>query len=152
MQELGERLILLGADQLDRLPLDERLRSAIDHARSISSRGALRRQKQLIGKLMRNADAAAIRDALESDEADEGLQKQVFRQAERWRDRILRDGVAAVEEFGRQTGGDTAGLEGLIADLDKDVPDRVEKQLRREVFRHVHDALMAQTRDDRIPR
>ena len=152
LQELGEQLILLDAGTLERLPLDDRLRAAVTDARSMTSRGALRRQKQLIGKLMRSADVDAIRDTLAQDDADDRLRRQVFRQAEQWRDRMFRDGLAAVREFGETTGRDTAQLARLVADLDAGMPQREEKHLRREVFRHVHDELLARTRDDRIPR
>lgn len=152
LQELGERLILLSAEELARLPLDAQLHDAICTAKSITSRGALRRQKQLIGKLMRSADATAIREALSRDDAEDRLHRQVFRQAERWRDRILRDGAGAVAEFGEEIAADTRELARLVAELDTSIPDRVEKHLRREVFRQVHDALMARTRDGRIPR
>ena len=53
-QALGERLIELSRERLDRMPLDDALREAIVAAASMRSRGALRRQKQLIGKLMRD--------------------------------------------------------------------------------------------------
>jgi ribosome-associated protein len=64
LQKLGEQLITLRASDLDSMPLDEELRSAVLEARQMKSRGALRRQKQYIGKLMRQADAEPIRLAL----------------------------------------------------------------------------------------
>ena len=60
-QELGERLIGLDDVELRALPIDARLRDAISEAAKMRARGALRRQKQLIGKLMRDADAALYR-------------------------------------------------------------------------------------------
>ena len=56
LQKLGERLVEHAAADLARLPLPETLREAIDEARRISSRGALARQRQYIGKLMRDID------------------------------------------------------------------------------------------------
>jgi len=51
------------------LPLDETLLEALAEARRITSRGALARQHQYIGKLMRGADVAAIEAALAGREA-----------------------------------------------------------------------------------
>lgn len=64
MQKLGEELITLRQSDLDQLPLDEGLLEAVMQARQIKAHGALRRQKQYIGKLMRHIDPEPIRDAL----------------------------------------------------------------------------------------
>ncbi len=48
------------------LELDEDLFEAVMEARGIKSHGALRRQKQYIGKIMRHIDPEPIRAALES--------------------------------------------------------------------------------------
>jgi len=62
LQKLGEELITLKATELDSLTLDDDLRAAIIEARQIKTHGALRRQKQYIGKLMRRVDAEPLRD------------------------------------------------------------------------------------------
>lgn len=64
LQKLGEELITLRESDLDSMPLDEELRDAVLEARQMKARGALRRQKQYIGKLMRRTDAEPIRLAL----------------------------------------------------------------------------------------
>jgi ribosome-associated protein len=64
-QKLGEELITLRDTELHSLELDEDLLEAVVEARSIKSHGALRRQKQYIGKIMRHIDPQPIRAALE---------------------------------------------------------------------------------------
>ncbi len=66
LQKLGEELVQLRAADLERLPLPESLRDAIDEARRLTSRGALSRQRQYIGKLMRDIDVEPIRAALDA--------------------------------------------------------------------------------------
>ena len=66
LQTLGERLIELAPEQLASIGLDEALLEAILAAKSIRAHGALRRQKQLIGKLMRGIDPAPVAAALEA--------------------------------------------------------------------------------------
>lgn len=61
LQKLGEELIALKASDLDRLPLDDNLREAVLEAKQMKAHGALRRQKQYIGKLMRHIDPEPIR-------------------------------------------------------------------------------------------
>ncbi len=65
-QKLGEELIALRDTDLRSLALDEDLFEAVMEARSIKAHGALRRQKQYIGKIMRHIDPEPIRAALES--------------------------------------------------------------------------------------
>jgi ribosome-associated protein len=64
LQRLGQRLAGLPPAQLQRIELPELLREQIEMARRITAREALRRQLQYIGRLMRNADAEAIRARL----------------------------------------------------------------------------------------
>lgn len=61
LQKLGEELISLKRTELDSLPLDEGLFEAVMAARQIKAHGALRRQKQYIGKLMRHIDPEPLR-------------------------------------------------------------------------------------------
>ena len=49
LQKLGEELVKMRQADLDRLPLPENLREAIDEARRLTNRGALSRQRQYIG-------------------------------------------------------------------------------------------------------
>ena len=66
LQKLGEELITLRETDLQTVPLDEDLREAVIEARRMKKHGALRRQKQYIGKLMgRLDDPEPIREALE---------------------------------------------------------------------------------------
>ena len=152
LQQLGERLIDLSADELAALPIDERLRDAVVAASKIRAHGALRRQKQLIGKLMRNCDPEPIRHALDAREVDDRLAKRLFADAERWRDRITADGDAAVNAFCECTGARAAPLSELLARIRAAPSERVEKGLRRQLFRAVHDALMVAAQGDRISR
>ena len=64
LQKLGEELITLKESDLDRLPLDDNLRDAVSEARQMKAHGALRRQKQYIGKLMRHIDPEPIRSEM----------------------------------------------------------------------------------------
>lgn len=66
-QELGERLTQLPNHVLEGLPLSEVLRTAIaEFKRLPPKRGAIKRQLQFIGKLMRDCDAEAIAAQLDA--------------------------------------------------------------------------------------
>ncbi|MCC5860335.1 MAG: DUF615 domain-containing protein [Gammaproteobacteria bacterium] len=99
LQALGESLLGLPAGELAALPLPEELREALALARRIQAHGGLRRQRQLIGKLMRRIDAEPIRAALAAREQAHRAIVALDHQAERWRDRLLEEGDAALGEF-----------------------------------------------------
>lgn len=115
LQALGERLVGLPQSRLDDLPLEEDLRRAVDHARSIRSHEGRRRQLQFIGKLMRSIDAAGIEAALAGDDASHARQVAAHHAAEQWRDGLIagqRKIAAFVQQFGlpslATSGGSTA--------------------------------------------
>ena len=64
LQKLGEQLLTLRESDLHQIDLDAELLEAVLEARRIKSHGALRRQKQYIGKLMRRIDPEPIRTAI----------------------------------------------------------------------------------------
>ncbi|MDH4126431.1 MAG: DUF615 domain-containing protein [Gammaproteobacteria bacterium] len=142
LQELGEYLIPLKSSELESIGLGEELLAAVRAAAKIKSHGALRRQKQLIGKLMRQADADLIRARLENVGARELFEKRLFADAEKWRDSLLQDGRSARENFAATTGIVDAQLMQLLDGLDKTDNERAEKTLKRQVFRRVHDILV----------
>ncbi len=64
LQKLGETFISLRESELLAMALDDELLAAVVEARQIKAHGALRRQKQYIGKLMRQMDPEPIRTAI----------------------------------------------------------------------------------------
>ena len=63
-QKFGERLVRMRTQELALLPLPDDLRDAIAEAQRLTNRGALSRQHQYIGKLMRDIDISALETAL----------------------------------------------------------------------------------------
>ena len=113
LQSLGEALIELPAAELAALGLPETLHDAIAAARGISSRGALVRQRQFIGKLMREIDPAPIRAALARRGSADRARAARERLIGEWRDRLLIDEASAWSEL--QTSCPQAALEELRA-------------------------------------
>ena len=147
LQQLGERLVELSDDELAGIALDDALRKAVRDAKSIKSHSALRRQKQLIGKLMRRADPEPIRAAIARLRADDLRAKQLFAKAERWRDRMVREAGAGLDAFAAELGSDDRDLRRLLNELAETFDERNEKMLRRQIFRRVHSILVAAADD-----
>ena len=100
-QDLGETLIRLRDAELDALGLPERLTEAIREARRITSRAGGARQRQYIGKLMREIDPEPIRAALAARSERDALESQLFKRAEGWRERLIVEGESALDELAR---------------------------------------------------
>ena len=144
LQALGEQLILLGDEELDAIQTDEYLIEQVREARSIRAHGALRRQKQLIGKIMRDVDPEPIRAALavlgQSDRHD----KAVFKQAERWRDRLTIEGNAALQAFYAESGGASQQLDSYVKSHEGTSDSKLRREIRRKIFREIHRILADQ--------
>jgi len=147
LQALGEQLIGLKESDLRTVPLDDNLLTAILDAQRIKAHGALRRQKQLIGKLMSHVDPEPIRASLETFGAKSRQDKQLFAAAERWRDQISSAGHTAIDEFFAVIGHDDDELRKLQADLATAPNQSIERRMRRLVFRRIHDLLAAEGHD-----
>jgi ribosome-associated protein len=100
-QDLGEELIRMRDSDLDSLNLPERLVEAVREARRITSRGGGARQRQYIGKLMRDVDLEPIRAFLASRSKIDAREAERFKRVEAWRERLIVEGPPALEELGR---------------------------------------------------
>lgn len=97
--DLGKQLIDLSNDKLRQLKLDEKLYIAIKDAQNIKAREAKRRQIQYVGKLLRNADAEAIRQQLDIWINGSKEQSRAMHRIEALRDLLMRDDEALTEFF-----------------------------------------------------
>jgi len=100
-QDLGEALIALREAQLEALELPEKLKEAVRLARRISSRAGGARQRQYIGKLMRDIDPEPIRAALAARSAEDARETERFKRVESWRERLVAEGEPALAELAR---------------------------------------------------
>ena len=100
-QDLGEELIRMRDSDLDSLGLPERLVDAIREARHTKSRGGGARQRQYIGKLMRDIDLEPIRAFLDSQSKSDARETEIFKRVESWRERLIVEGAPALQELER---------------------------------------------------
>lgn len=142
LQVLGEQLMLLTDDDLAAIRTDDYLIEQVRHAKRISAHGALRRQKQLIGKIMRDVDPEPIRAALAEFGRADRHEKAVFRQAERWRDRIVAEGQQALQEFLTEAATESPLLDGYVKGYDSAPDSEHRRQIRRNIFREIHRMLV----------
>lgn len=141
LQSLGEQLIALSTEQLANISLNNLLLEAVQAAKSMKSHGALRRQKQLIGKLMREVDPDPIRIALDTFGRHDTLAKKVFRESEHWRNRIVAEGSTALMEFFVLIGGENRELQEQSKLYKAAENDKEHRLIRRKIFSEIHKEL-----------
>jgi ribosome-associated protein len=98
LQDLGEALIALDPKRLAELAteaaLPERLVDAIRQARSITAWGGRKRQRQYVGKLMRDVDPEPIRRRLDLWAHGHAIDSARQHALEQWRDRLIAEPAA----------------------------------------------------------
>src|SRR5687768_10740760 len=120
LQEIGEQLVQLDFKRLTELNLPDTLRDAILEARRMRKHGAVRRQMQFIGKLMRSVDAEPIREKLDVWNGLSLKHTAWLHTLERWRERLLAD-EQALGELGQQyAAADLQQLRMLIRNVQKE--------------------------------
>jgi ribosome-associated protein len=149
LQDLGLALLELPPSQLAALEMEDRLRNALVELQRLTSREAIRRQAQFIGKMLREAEVEPYRAAIH---AYRHGQNKVLQDAEVWRTRLLDDDDVVTEwaaEFPetnlqqlrsliRTTRREQARLQESQQDKEEPVP---KGRLYRELFQKVRIAL-----------
>ncbi len=141
LQALGEQLIDLTSGQLRAIGLEENLLDAILAAKSMKAHGALRRQKQLIGKIMRGTDPDPIRAAIDAYGKNDRAAKQIFRYSETWRERLTVDSGEDLGLFFELIGHRNDVLAESVASWFSAADDNQRKLARRQIFREIHKEL-----------
>lgn len=151
LQALGEGLLALHGNALDQLALSDTLRKAIIEGKRIDARGGGRRQRQLIGKLMRqqeDATIAAIRAAIALQHGLSARDNATLHLAERWRERLIAEDAALEQWLAEQPGTDVQQLRTLIRQARKDAQPATAGGLPRHgrAYRSIFQLLREQLR------
>jgi ribosome-associated protein len=147
LQELGGQLAALPDEQLVRAPLGEPLREAIETYRRTRSHEGRRRQMQYVGKLMRDADEAALREAVAAWQLGSARDALALHEAEAWRARLLSDDSAFEHWLAAHPRSDAQQLRTLIRAARRDAASAAAgtgaRQPRsfRELFRFIRPHL-----------
>lgn len=138
LQKLGVILIGWSLDNIDKMPLSDTLRRAIIDAKSLKSHGAIRRQAQLIGKLMRTSDPDELFSTYDSIIAEENAQTAQFHEAEHWRTRLIHESREALTEFvERYHPDDLQHLKQLIKKAIEEHSKNLHTGAGKTLFRHI---------------
>ncbi|CAI2138703.1 x96 protein [Serratia fonticola] len=144
LKDLGTELVELGKNALERIPLDEDLRAAIELAQKIKKEGR-RRQIQLIGKMLRARDVEPIQTALDKLKNRHNQQVSLFHKLEALRDRLVADGddaIASVLDLYPQA--DRQQLRALIRNAQKEQAANKPPKSFRQIFQYLRELAEAQ--------
>ena len=140
-QQIGEALVRLTEAQLAELELPEKLLDAVLLARRIQKFGALRRQLQYVGRLMRDVDSAAIATRLEAWKGTSREASARLHLLERWRDRLIAEDGAMAELAAACPGCDIQHLRVLVRNARREHALGSAPKSSRELFQALKAAL-----------
>ena len=142
LQELGVKLSALPDQEIKALGLPDGLFVALRDLRRLPSHGAQVRQRQYIGKLMRDIDPEPVLAKLAERKQRHDVEIRHFQQIEKWRDRLLSEPTSGLAELLEEyPKADRATLTKL---LDKAERERVEQRSpvgARELFAFLRQLL-----------
>jgi ribosome-associated protein len=139
LQKLGAKLVELPESQLDAMPMDDALRRAVLEARRIKSHEAKRRQMQYIGRLMRDVDAAPLRERLDAIDGHSARAAAQHRRLEGWRERLLTDDAALTAFAAEHPDADLQAIRTLIRNARKEQKLAKPPRAYRELFRLIKE-------------
>ena len=140
LQKLGEELTTLKDSELDTFDLPDELYIAIKDARKIRQRGALKRHRQYIGRLMRGIDAEPVAQQLEKIRHKDDIHTALFKRLENWRDQIIEDGDKAINEIIKELPNlDRQYLRQLSRNAQKELKQKKPPVAFRQIFKYLRD-------------
>ena len=140
VRALADRLVELGAEELERVVADVDVIRAVTAARGMPSHGAGRRQRQYVAKLLRGIDTAPIVAALAQADAGPAAERRRFHAAERLRDALMQGGDAAAQLTAAGI-DDPATIETVLSEWRSARSDPDRKRAAKRLFRALHAQL-----------
>lgn len=134
LQKLGEELVDIKPQALEKFPLPDDLREAIADAQRFKNE-ARRRQLQYIGKLMRNIDPEPIQAALDKYRNKHSQSTAQLHKLEQLRDRLIAEGDSVINEIVEQyPAADRQKLRQLYLQANREKKANKPPKAFREIF------------------
>lgn len=134
-QAIGKKLIDLPKDKLIKLDLPETLFEAVMEAKRLTANGAVRRQLQYLGRLMRDIDSAPIVEQLAAWEGKNTQENARFHTMERWRTRLITEPNTLQEFLNSYPSVDIQLLRTLIRNAQRETLQQKPPKSSRELFK-----------------
>jgi ribosome-associated protein len=141
LQDIGEELVKLPASKLEKLALPDELRRAVEDCRRFTKHGAIRRQLQYIGRLMRGVDEAPIARQLAAWRGESDEEKALLHRIERWRDRLIENDEALTLFLNDYPQADATQFRQLIRNARHEAASNKPPKSSRAIFKLVREAV-----------
>ncbi|MDO5639761.1 MAG: ribosome biogenesis factor YjgA [Neisseria sp.] len=120
LQDLGVQLTKLSADTLKKIGLPDDLLEAVLAHKKITANGALKRQTQYIGRLMRDIDPAPIEAYLAKLRGDNAAHNALMQRIEQARERLIASDDALTAFISDYPNADAGKLRTLVRNTRKE--------------------------------
>ncbi len=140
-QALGVRLSELPKDKLEKLNLPEDVLTAVLETKKITANGAIRRQRQYLGRLMREIDTAPILDQLARWDGKHTAENAYFHGLERWRDRLINEPNSFAELMAAYPNTESQRIRTLIRNAQKELLTNKPPKNSRELFKLLRELI-----------
>lgn len=138
LQKLGERLVKLSNDLISDMVLPPEVYDAVMFAKTLKKHGALRRQMQYIGTLMRKYDPAPIQAALHNLDTGNERKAAAFQEMERLRDELIAGNVNLLDSIVKTCpDADRQQISQLVRQAQKEIKDNKPPKASRALFRYL---------------
>lgn len=141
LQNLGMQLTALSADTLKKIGLPEDLHEAVLAYKKITSNGALKRQAQYIGRLMRDTDPEPIERYLAKLRGDNAAHNAFLQRVEQARERLIAGDDALTAFIAEYPHTDTGKLRTLIRNTRKEQAQNKPPKSFRTLFQEIKAAM-----------
>ncbi len=140
LQKIGDKLLKLPPDQLALIDLPAELNDALKEAHRIRSNSALKRQRQYLGKIMRNCDSTKIEQQLNAVLHRNDTNTARFKKLEKWRDRLVEnDSEVMTEIINELPDLDRHHVHNLVRQAAREASANQPPAASRKLFKYLRD-------------
>lgn len=148
LQDMGEELVELSKDALNKIPMSEDLLEAIREYKRLNSHEARRRQMQFIGKIMRKEDTAPIREKLEQLRGSSTAATALLHRIERYRTEMIAKDEAITRFLSDFPHAPVQELRTLVRNTRKEAEQAKPPKSFRELFQLIKSVLEHNASED----
>jgi ribosome-associated protein len=141
IQELGHKLISIPEEIINEMNIGNELIDAISLAKKLKKKGALNRQKKLIGKLIKHENISHIRGVIKKTNTRSNLEKKIFKNTEFWRDRIIHKKIIGLNEYHCFIGKENPSIKIKLKAIEQNTKKDSGTKLKRELFKIIFEEL-----------
>jgi ribosome-associated protein len=142
LQRLGEQLINLSLEQIRTMEIPETLKKEVIFAKTITRHGAMRRQLQYIGSIMRTIDPETIVAAIDRLSMARAVASSKFKAMEKIREDLMGGDASAMEAFlESHPQADRQRLRQLVRNASQEIAAKKPPKAYRLLFKYIREIM-----------